>query len=63
MPDTTPDVLMVAVTVGVTDQVPPGVASLMDTFDPAQTLAVPVIAAGNGLTNTVVVTLQPVPSA
>jgi len=40
--------------------VPPAVGSLKLVVDPAQTTAVPVIGAGNGLTVTVVVIRQPV---
>ena len=39
---------------------PPAVALLKVVVEPAQTLVVPVIAAGSGLTVTVVVTAQPV---
>jgi hypothetical protein len=41
--------------------VPPAVALLKVVVEPMQTLVVPVMAAGNGLTVTVVVTAQPVP--
>ena len=46
-------------------QLPPAVASLSVVVEPMQTLVVPVIAAGNGLTTTVVVAatlIQPFPS-
>ena len=39
--------------------VPPEVASLKVVVSPTQTAAVPVIAAGNGLTVTIVVAIQP----
>ena len=42
-------------------QVPLPVASLRVVAEPAHTLIVPVIAAGNGFTVTVAVTLQPGP--
>ena len=42
-------------------QVPPGVGSLKRTDDPAQTMGVPVIVAGNGFTVTGLVVEQPDP--
>ena len=42
-------------------QVPPGVTSDKVVVNPEQTLSVPSIAAGKGLTVTVVVMMQPVP--
>ena len=42
-------------------QVPPGVPSLNDVVNPAQTVSVPSIGLGNGLTVTIADMLQPVP--
>jgi hypothetical protein len=54
-PVTTPVPATTVATAGVALlQVPPAVASLSVVVDPAQTLVVPVIAAGNGFTTTVV---------
>jgi hypothetical protein len=62
MPFTTPVIdPIVAMAVAPLDQVPPGVASLRVVAAPTHTLSVPVITAGNELTVTVVVVLQPVP--
>ena len=43
-------------------QVPPPVISLNIVVEPVQTLAVPVMAAGNGLTVMIAVVIQPVAS-
>ena len=61
-PETIPIPLTVAKLVLLLLQVPPVDASVKAVVKPAQTLAVPVIAAGSGLTVTGVVIIQPVDS-
>ena len=56
-----PDVLMVAMLLGLMLQVPPTVALLRLVVLPTQVVRVPVIAAGRSLTVTTVVRVQPVP--
>jgi len=63
-PDTpviTPPAVIVATAGVALLHVPPPVASLKVVVEPAHTVAVPVMAAGNGFTVTVAVTKQPVP--
>ena len=60
-PVTTPPAVMVATTGVALLHVPPAVTLLKVVVEPMQTLVVPVIAAGSGLTVTVVVTAHPVP--
>ena len=59
-PVTVPDVPTVALAL-LLFHVPLPVASLNEEVDPAQTLIVPVTAAGSGFTVTTAVTLQPGP--
>ena len=60
-PVTTPPAVIVATAGVALLHVPPAVALLNVVVEPAHTLVIPVIAAGNGLTVTVVVTTHPVP--
>ena len=62
MPVTIPVLLIVPVAKLPLLHVPPVVASLSDVVNPAQTCAVPVIAAGTAFTVTIDVTVQPLPS-
>jgi hypothetical protein len=60
-PVTTPPAVMVATAGVALLHVPPAVTLLKVVVEPMQTLVVPVMAAGSGLTVTVVVTAHPVP--
>ena len=61
-PVTTPVPLMVPVVAGVTDHVPPVVASVIAAVPEIQMLLLPAMAAGDGITVTVLATVQPDPS-
>jgi len=59
-PVTTPPAVIVATAGDALLHVPPAVALLNAVVEPTHTLVVPAMAAGSGLTVTVVVTAQPV---
>ena len=61
-PDTIPPAVIVATAGVALLQIPPAVALLKLVVEPKQTLRLPVIAAGRGLTVTVTVSAQPVGS-
>lgn len=61
MPLNVPPPVIVAVVVGVLLQVPPVVVSVSVVLVPAHNVVVPCIAAGDAVTVSVLVTVQPVP--
>ena len=62
IPDTLPLLLTVAVVTGLLLHTPPAVISPNPVDDPAHTLSIPLMAAGDACTVTVLVTVQPVPN-